>query len=272
MAHEDYKEMIPARALSALDRAEDIALSEHLSSCAECRYELAEWQATSATLALLAEPAEPSPQLRGRILSEIRNEVRQSQSDQSRPPLANANVLPFTPAPRNAWRSVGTMAAIAAAVLFVALIVSVVALWQQNRTAQIEIAKLTNEIRSSSEKLARAQALSQVLTSSGAKMTSLVATKDAPGEKAMLAYDRAGHAMLMTNGLPAAPSGKAYQLWFIVGNKPMPGKVFTTDESGNGTLDDQLPAVALNGAVFAITMEPAPGVQSPTGPIVLSGS
>ncbi len=52
----------------------------------------------------------------------------------------------------------------------------------------------------------------------------------------------------------------------------MPGKVFTTDESGNGMLDEQLPQVALNGAVFAITMEPKDGVETPTGAILLSGS
>ena len=34
MVHDDYKEMIPARALSALDAAEEQALNEHLKTCA----------------------------------------------------------------------------------------------------------------------------------------------------------------------------------------------------------------------------------------------
>ena len=48
MVHDDYKEMIPARALSALDAAEERALNEHLENCAECRKELEDWQATAA--------------------------------------------------------------------------------------------------------------------------------------------------------------------------------------------------------------------------------
>ena len=51
MVHEDYKEMIPARALSALDAAEARALNDHLSDCAECRMEFEEWEATAAALA-----------------------------------------------------------------------------------------------------------------------------------------------------------------------------------------------------------------------------
>jgi anti-sigma-K factor RskA len=152
------------------------------------------------------------------------------------------------------------------------LLISVLVLWQQNRAMQREMTRLTTEMRGTQQKIERAQALSELLTAPGVRMTSLAATKEAPGAKAMLAYDRTGHAMLMAKGLSAPPSGKAYQLWYIVGNKPMPGKVFTTDESGNGMLDEQLPQVALNGAVFAITMEPKEGVEAPTGAILLSGS
>jgi hypothetical protein len=49
----------------------------------------------------------------------------------------------------------------------------------------------------------------------------------------------------------------------------MPGKVFSTDEAGNGVLEDQMPTVARDRAVFAITLEPEKGVQTPTGSIYL---
>jgi anti-sigma-K factor RskA len=53
----------------------------------------------------------------------------------------------------------------------------------------------------------------------------------------------------------------------------MPGKVFTPDSTGNGVLEDQMPAVAMNSAVFAVTLEPASGMPTPTGAIFLhSGS
>src|SRR3954454_22290689 len=100
MAHDDYKEMIPARALSALDAAEQRALNEHLENCTECRRELEDWQATAAALSLASDPAEPSPQVRERILSEVRK-------DQS-----SSEVIPFKSPPRNFWRSFGSLGAI----------------------------------------------------------------------------------------------------------------------------------------------------------------
>ena len=121
MVHEEYKEMIPARALSALDAAEAQALNEHLENCAECRKELEEWQATAATLALTADPVEPSPAVRERILSEVRKD------------LSSPQVLPFRSTPRNIWTSFGSLGAMAAVVLLTALIVGLVVLWRQNQ-------------------------------------------------------------------------------------------------------------------------------------------
>jgi anti-sigma-K factor RskA len=103
-------------------------------------------------------------------------------------------------------------------------------------------------------------------------MAKLSGTNVAPGAHAMLAYDKTGHAMLMAKGLPSAPAGMAYQLWYIKDNKKMPGKVFTLDAAGNGTLEDQIPAVARDAAVFAVTLEPMGGVQVPTGSIYLLSS
>ena len=74
MIHSDYKEMIPAHALSALDRADEHALTEHLTDCEECQRELADWEATAASLALSADPLEPSEQVRERIFTRIKSE------------------------------------------------------------------------------------------------------------------------------------------------------------------------------------------------------
>ena len=83
MVHEDYKEMIPVRALSALDAAEERVLNEHLDNCSECRKELEEWQSTAAALAVVADPVEPSPEVRERILGEVRKD------------LSGSNVVPL---------------------------------------------------------------------------------------------------------------------------------------------------------------------------------
>ena len=238
MVHDDYKEMIPAHALSALDAGDERALHEHLAECAECRRDLAEWEATAASLALSAKPMEPSPEVRDKILNKIRSEKSPS------------NVLPFTKPQRNVWRSLGSIAAV---ILFAALVVSVVVLYQQNRT------------------LSQENAFYKLITAPGSRIAELSGTNEASGATAKLAYDSTGRAVLIANGLPRTPAGKEYQLWFIVDNKPIPGKTFAPDNSGQSTLQDQVPEAARRSAIFAITLEPTGGLPSPTGAIYLRG-
>ena len=245
MVHDDYKEMIPARALSALDAAEAHALNDHLSECAECRTELEEWEATAAALGVSAKPMEPSPEVRERLLNEVRKELSVPQ------------VIPFRSATRNIWTSFGSLGAIAAVILATALIVGLVVLWRENNALQ--------------EQLANTQEFQQLVNTPGARMTELKGTDVGAGAIAKLVYDNNGRAMLLAGNLPSVPQGKAYQLWFIVGNNPpMPGKTFVPDSEGKGVLKDQMPEAALNSAVFAITLEPAGGFPAPTGKIYLS--
>jgi len=247
MAHEEYKEMIPARALSALDAAEAQALNEHLENCAECRKELDDWQATAAALALGADPAEPSPKVRERILAEVRKDLSESK------------VVPFRSTPRNLRSSFGLWGTIAAAVLFTALIVGLVVLWRQNNAIQAE--------------LQQSREFMQLVTSPGARVRELKGVDLGAGATATVAYDSNGRVMLVADKLPGVPQGKTYQLWFIVGNKPpMPGQTFAPDSSGKGTMKEQMPHEALDSPTFAITLEPAGGSRTPTSPIYLRSS
>jgi len=276
MTHEYYKELLAANALTALD-AEDVrALKTHLASCADCHSETDGWEETAAFLALDATPFEPSAQLRERILESVRAEglgkltdTRAEASAETRVGAGDARVLAFERPPRNVWTSLGTLGAIAATLAFVALIISLIALWQQNRATQKELARLSTEMREAKALIDHQRAAVQLLTSPDAHMAKLAGTNVAPGAHAMLAYDQDGRAMLMAKGLPPAPKGMAYQLWYIKDNKKMPGKVFRPDDAGNGILEDQIPALARDQAIFAITLEPESGVQVPTGSIYL---
>jgi anti-sigma-K factor RskA len=263
MSHDEYKEMIPVHALSALEAADERVLSDHLVGCAECRRELDEWQSTTAGLALEAAPLEPSPQVRETILTEIR-EVK------IEPP--SAKVVPFVAPKKNIWNSFGSLGAIAATLLFLALVVYVVLLWKENRALQSQVATIASENRRVKKDLELSLAAVKLISSPGSRMAELNATPMAPGAAAKIAFDKTGHAMLMASGLPAAPAGKEYQLWFIVGGEKMPGKTFATDNAGSGMLIDQVPAAAMRSAVFAITMEPKGGVSAPTGQVYLVSS
>jgi len=273
MVHEYYKEMLAPYALSTLDGEEMRAVEAHLRSCRECQREVDEWQETVAALALGAGTAEPSPRVREQILESVRAEritsdVLHGRSEKEREP----GVIRFPPtAP--VWSSTRKFAAIAATFVLLALLTSIIVLWKQNRSAQSEIAKLSAEKAVAQQELDRQRKVVELLSAPGANRAVLSGTSEAPNAHATLAYDRqTGQAVLLTEGLTRPPSGKAYQLWFIVDNLPMPGKVFNTDSTGKAITSDHVPSEALRTAVFAITLEPATGVKSPTGPIYLRSS
>ncbi len=265
MIHEDHKALLPFVSLSTIDGAEAIALEQHLETCADCRAELDAWHETAGALAYSVAPLEPSAGVRERILAEVRAEAQVGKVN---------NVVPISrPAapkqlqPRRTWG----FEAIAAAVIFIGLVVGLVALWRQNVRTREDLARLQDQIKVTSSQLDQKQKLLQLLTTPGARMASLAGTKEAPGAHGMLAVDsKSGRAVFMAQGLPPAPAGKAYQLWFIAGKRaPMPGGVFKTDASGEAMMDDQLSADALTAGVFAVTLEPQDGVRAPTGPMYL---
>jgi anti-sigma-K factor RskA len=266
MVHDEFKEMIPTYVLSALDAVENRALSEHLSQCEDCQRELENWQATAALLSLDAKPLEPSPAVRERIMSAIRADASQPAAE------SKSNVVQFKPSSTTPRRSFSPVWAIAAGILIFITAATLFLFWQENRTNNRKIAELEAQVKVAQTQLDQSKKIVQLMMAPGARMNELAGTTQAPAASAKLAYDKTGHAMLMANGLPPAPTGKKYQLWFIVGNQKMPGKVFSVDSSGAGMLEDQIPESARQSAVFAITLEPAPGVEVPTGPIYLVSS
>ena len=266
MVHEDYKEMLAPHALDALDTTDARVFEDHLSSCAECRAEAADWRDTAALLAHVAPPSAPSDELRARILSAAKQSTE-----------ASARVVPMPPRRiSNLWP---TLLKVAAAVAFVALIGGVLWLWRRDVTSRREIARLTREVATQQRELARTRDalahqrdLVALLSSENAKRMELTGTAAAQQARGTFVFDqKTGKAMLITEALPAAPAGMAYELWFIPkGHLPMAGKVFTVDASGRATVTDLMPPEALAKAVIAITLEPKHGSAQPTGAIYLS--
>ena len=76
----------------------------------------------------------------------------------------------------------------------------------------------------------------------------------------------------IARGLPQTPADKAYELWGITGNEPVAVGIFTVDEKGQARIN--MPPLAQEKSFdkFAVTIEPAPGVVKPTGPMVLLGN
>ena len=112
----------------------------------------------------------------------------------------------------------------------------------------------------------------ELLNSPGMKRMELNGTAQAQTARATFVFDHdSGRGMIMTRGLPVAPPGMAYELWFIPkGKAPMPGKTFTVDASGHAMMPDQIPSEARDSMIIAVTLEPKSGSAAPTGPMYLA--
>jgi anti-sigma factor RsiW len=75
-----------------------------------------------------------------------------------------------------------------------------------------------------------------------------------------------GVAQLTVTGLPAAPAGKAYEIWVIEGEAVHPAGLF----AGGGKTVVRLTRPVLVGSTVAVTLERAGGARAPTTPILLS--
>jgi anti-sigma-K factor RskA len=283
--------MLPLHALGALDAEDARAMEAHLASCAECRAELDEWRATTTALAYAARTVEPSVQVRTRILESVREQPPSSSASRvsgngggggtvsNVPP---SNVVSITESPRRMISPAWKFGAIAASIAAIALVAAVFVLLNRNSAMRSELARLSTRLtrlqgelaseRESKELIAvRAEQDRQILMA--ANFTTLKGTEVAPGARAMLAYDPGtGRAMLLADNLPPAPAGKAYQLWYIAGNKPLPGTVFTPDARGHAEVRDQAPPEGRDATIFAVTLEPSSGVSAPTGDKYLLGA
>ncbi len=270
--HQQYQESLALHALDALDAAEARSLEAHLASCAECRAALIEWRDATGLLAYASTPAAPSDELRGRILAAAQTETRAPQTE------ASAKVVPLPIALRrsNLWPN---LMRIAAAIAIVGLLIGMIVFWRRDVRMQRDIARLTRERNRTADQLARereARAKEHdavaMLNSRDTKKMELAGTQTAQNARGTFVFDpKTGHGMLMTEGLPAAPADKAYEVWFIPkGHTPMPGKMFTVDSSGRAMVSGEIPLEARANPVIAITLEPKKGSAAPTSAIYLS--
>lgn len=236
MTHDELRELLPLAAFDSLESPDRRALEAHLASCSTCPAELAALSETVGWIGVSVAPVAPPPGLRDRIFERALPRPRGSR--------------------RSVSRTLGTAAGLAAAAAIVAL-----GMYAWGVASRLGAVK---------SQLVVERDTAAFLASPDTAIIVLAGTEDAPKARLKLAYDRrTGRALLFGFDLPPAPEGKGYQLWFITGGKPLPGRVFEPDATGRGWWSDEVPPEGRGASVFAVTVEPASGVPAPTGPMVL---
>lgn len=289
MKHEEMKELLALEAAGALRDDERRPLAEHLAACPECARELSELRDAAAALAYTVAPVAPPAHLRSRVLESVRSSPARDAAGGAAAAgvVAERDGASRVAEVRRAER-VGfwellrarpslAFAATAAVLLVAGLAFSTAVLWAQNGSLRAEVARLSERLDSSQQEEARGRELlaetreaNRLLTSPDARIATLAGTKTAPQASARIALDRStGRALLVAHNLPPAPEGKAYQLWFILDGKPLPGALFKTDADGRALLKDVVPANATDPSAFAVTLEREGGETSPKGDMYL---
>jgi len=270
MEHSEYQELLALQAMEVLDAHQARSLRAHLESCADCSRELAELRDAAALLAHEAEPAMPSDEVRERILRGLQTE--------SRPIVGQPSKVLSLPArrPSSFWQ---TTLRLAAAVAFVALLLGIAILWRRDVASRRQMDELARQVNRQQRELqigrdnqARQGEALALLSSPDGSRIALAGTETAKTAHATFVYDqKSRHGMLMIEGLPATPSDKAYQMWFIPkGLAPIPGGTFTVSADGRALVSDNIPVQAGFAPVVAITLEPQSGSAAPTMPIYLA--
>lgn len=274
-SHEEYKEMLPAYALDALDANDVGELENYLRTSEELQGELKEWRATASLLAYAAPVVEPSDSVREKLFANIRKQSREQAKvisvEEKRVPVEakpvqtnNVVIFPMQKT-KSGWNAFQVVMAAAASVAIVFLATLLWMTWQNNKASQSEIADLRNRLEQTQKELAQSRE-ENVLGSPESQKVALAGLGTAPKAQAFLAYDKkTGNAVLIAEGLPSVPAGKAYQIWYITDMaNPTPGKTFKPDANGKATLRDRIPSGSIQATVFAVTIEDEKGATSPT--------
>jgi anti-sigma-K factor RskA len=252
-----FEELLPAYALGALDAAELREMEEHLAGCGECSGQLALWDRDLEALAASVVPVVPSETTRARVLSLVAGAA---------------------PAPRRlpGWALLAAAALLAVAVWGVAGQLRMRGdlerlEGERNRLAS-QVESLNREVTQAHDEARRTSQALQVVADRGVRTVILAGLEAAPRA--------AGHtyvspqrrdALFFAHDLPALPSGKTYELWYIAGGKAVAAGTFSVDPQGMGNIKvENVPDVASIQA-WAVTVEPEGGVPQPTGAMVLKG-
>jgi len=122
-------------------------------------------------------------------------------------------------------------------------------------------------------RLAQQHRVLQVVRAPQLRLVELQSTQpDHQGRGRVLIDPVAVRAVFAGENLPSLPADKDYELWYIIGTRPVNAGVFQVDENGAVAFEiKELPAQLQGIHTFAVTMEPKGGVPQPTGAILIAG-
>jgi anti-sigma-K factor RskA len=226
MERTEIHELSAAYALDALGPEELAEFEAHLAHCPECRENVAAFQETVAELAYDVDAPAPTPALRDRVLSDAHRE---------RPKVVAI--------PRRRWAfPVAAAAAFAAGCVALGL-----AFWASDIANQLDEQQTVNH------------RLDEIVVALSDPNAERIPLEGADG--ILVVDDESSEGWVLVNGLDEAPDGKTYEAWVIEDGDAVAAGLFS---GGDDRTVVPLTVPVPEGAIVAVTVEEAGGVEQPT--------
>jgi len=257
--HDALRELVPLYGIGALSGPERKAVEAHLDTCAECAAELRAYAPVGVALAQVAPQVDPPATLRTAILAA------------TRPAQARAR----TPTSVMPWLAAAAMLVITAGLGFYVgtLQRRIQTLEGELRAALVRVEDSERRVTVALRAAADAEAPLAVLTAPDVRRIDLAGQAPvAPAASARAFWSRSRGLVITAANLPPLPSGRIYQLWFVAAPAPVSAGLLTPDATGSLTTTLTTPPDVPNPTALAVTIEPAGGVQAPTGAMYLVGA
>jgi anti-sigma factor RsiW len=252
---DQFRELIEAYALGALDPEDRAALEAHLATgCPECVKAVEEARWLVSQLAYTAPEVDPSDMLKGRLMQTVRAEA---QAEAKPHVMPVKNTIPF-------WLWAGVAAL---------LVFSIYSAWNTRRLqdeiqqANSRAATLAEERQKTEQQLAAAKLEAMILMDPNSVKIALPGS-DTKGPKLEAKWQSQLGIVVMGEKIPMPAPHHVLQLWFIPkapGTKPMPSMMTWPDANGKLVMLVSNPPESMdNTKAIAITEEPEGGSPGPT--------
>jgi anti-sigma-K factor RskA len=248
-------------ALGALDGEEKLAFEQHVTSCAQCRQELAAGRRRMALLALEASPVTPAASVKAALMRRVHAEASAKGGQMNeKSPTKKRWGLRF---------SLGFAAATAV------LALATFWLWKQREQNLQQIdqlqAQLTGTQAQASRDAATMRAMSDVVAAPDTVPITMQQQAGGPPGQAHVLYNARLGVAVYSGEIAPAPADKSYQLWLVpASGAPVNAGLVAANQQNGAIVVHLEPGLAAQA--FAVTLEPSGGRPQPTGPKVLVGA
>lgn len=275
-----FEELCASYVLGALDEEERREFEQMLGEASEEERQLYQkMQSTANQLAFTVERHEPHPDIKERLMDQIRSEsTGKEQSKDEKPPVQGDEELIENEKVDEEdfnWSAFGLAASFALLIITLSLMFYAFNLRSEIDENESVMEEQKNQIAELQDELQQKEEMLAVLTSPEVDMVQMSGMEANPvGYGKIIWNEDNPQALLQVSNLPVSPPDSVYQLWILTGDDPISADIFSvTDEDEQFFLINKFSKASRQSANgFAVTLEPETGSQQPSGDMYLLGN